>query len=202
MAESLPALVAAAPTVEVVGRWQRHSPAAYPETALRGRVGYGRWGTRGGFPVLYLGSPTNSVVVEAYRHLVDPVLDNPAILEEIPPRILVTCNIRSVDVLDLRSAGARLQVGLTLDQLRSPTSDRDAYAACQRVAQVAHQLRLHGIVAPAATGLGETLVLFPDLITAAERVERAEPDITWKRLPPDPRLGGTRHLAAVPDLHS
>jgi hypothetical protein len=55
------------------GEWQRHVAAAHVGKALEGRKVNGRWGTKSGFPVLYLGRPTASVVVEAYRHLVDPL---------------------------------------------------------------------------------------------------------------------------------
>lgn len=55
------------------GTWQRHVATRYLASALTGRQADGRWGTKTGFPVLYLGRPTASVVVGAYRHLVDPI---------------------------------------------------------------------------------------------------------------------------------
>jgi RES domain-containing protein len=197
--ESLAVRVAAAPVSSITGPWQRHAPAAYPDRVLDGHAAYGRWGTKAGFPVLYLGRPTDSVVVEAYRRLVDPVED-PALLREVRPRILVTCNVRMTNVLDLRGAGARLQVGLTLQDLQSGIDDRAAYAKCQEVAQVAHQLRFHGLVAPAATKLGETLVVFTGIAPADELPRRSGPDVTWDKLPADPRLADPdRRLHVVGD---
>lgn len=184
--ESSAARIAAAPITRIAGRWQRHAPAAYPERALDGRRNYGRWGTAAGFQVLYLGRPTESVIVEAYRHLVDPIED-PALLAEIKPRILVTCELELTDVLDLRTAGARLQVGLTMQDVQSPIEDRDAYARCQQVAQIAHQLGRHGIIVPAATEFGETLAVFTDLLPDSERPRRSAPDMFWETLPHDPR---------------
>lgn len=156
------------------------------------------------FPVLYLGRPTDSVVVEAYRHLVDPVdADDPSerelLLDNLVPRVLITCTVAVTGLLDLRSAGARAHVGLTQQDLLSPTYDRDAYQRCQHVAQVAHQLGRHGILAPAATGLGETLALFTDRLPSGEKPVPSADDEPWGRLPADPRLKGQR-LRAVPRI--
>jgi len=71
--DSLAARIGQATITEIEGTWQRHVAARYAGQALQGRVALGRWGTIDGYPVLYLGQPRNSVVVEAYRHLVDPV---------------------------------------------------------------------------------------------------------------------------------
>lgn len=96
---------------------------------------------------------------------------------DLSDQILVT------DVLDLRLPASREAVGLTLDHLTSPV---DEYDRCQRVAQAAYQLQLHGIIAPAAGGTGETLALFEHHLSPAELpvVVRRE---TWERLPADPR---------------
>jgi hypothetical protein len=66
------------------------------------------------------------------------------------------------------------------------TSDVGDYAPCHRVAQAAHQLELHGILAPAATGVGETLALFERRLPAEEQPELIEVT-TWDGLPADPR---------------
>jgi hypothetical protein len=180
-------LVASAPITDVTGIWQRHASATIdPERVLDGYAAYGRWGTRDGFPVLYLGQPTDSVIVEAYRHLVDPVED-PAMRGQISPRVLVSCQIAVTNVLDLRSPGARLQVGITLEQLLADVNNRAAYEACQEISQIAHQLGRHGIIAPAATGRGETLALFPDRLPVSERPRRSANDTYWATLPADPR---------------
>ena len=197
MDESLAVRVASAPVTTVKGTWLRHAFAAYPERALDGRVYDGRWGTKPGFPVLYLGNPLESIIVEAYRHLVDPV-ENPDLLAQIHPRILLTADVAVTDVIDLRTAGARAAAGLTLGDLESGVDD---YARCQEVAQVAHQLGRHGVLAPAATKMGETLALFTDLTdVAGQKPVRSAADVLWEMLPPDPRIAsaGTR-LSMVRD---
>jgi len=67
--------------------------------------------------VLYLGRPTHSVVVEAYRHLVDDDEDLDGTM--VGPRHLLTCEVAVSDVLDLRDPHSRLLVRLDLTALRS-----------------------------------------------------------------------------------
>lgn len=179
----LPAWVATATVVEVRGRWQRHVSLRHRSVALAGRASSARWGSRHGFPVLYLGRPRHSVIVEAYRHLVDPVIDG---VPPWQPRVLITCEVAAHDILDLTSAVNRSAVGLTRQDLESETFDEDSYARCRDVAQATHQLGLHGILAPAATRLGETLALFPKRLAADERPVLVDEEI-WSEHPPDPR---------------
>jgi RES domain-containing protein len=186
--------------VEIAGQWQRHVSARYADTALSGRKGYGRWGTRDGCPVLYLGRPTDSVTVEAYRHLVEPSLDLEdavALAQQLAPRLLVTTGVAVTNILDLCKAGNQAHHGLTIEILTSDTADRAAYAACQRVAQNAYRAGCHGIIAPAASGLGETLALFTDILPPNEVPVRSAPDKLWQGLPPDPRLGHGRALRLI-----
>jgi len=200
--ENLAAQLASLSPVAATGQWQRHVSIRHAQNALEGRAGYGRWGTRDGYPVLYLGQPRESVVVEAYRHLVDPIefdddLDRERFIDTLIPRVMVTCEIRVTNLLDLRTTFGRGQTNLTIQDLASPTNDAAAYARCQRVAQVAHQLRLHGVVAPAATELGTTLALFMDQLPAAEHPDRIPPDEPWHRLPSDPRAASNRPLRLI-----
>jgi len=193
--DSLAARIAHVPTTTVEGTWHRHLPARYTSDALKGRAAFGRWGTADGFPVLYLGQPSSSVVIEAYRHLVDPVEDyQPG---TVPPRVQVTCTVRVHEVLDLRTSLGRMQAQLPIDVLQSATRDKDAYRQCQEVSAVVHQLGLHGLVAPAATQAGETLVLFPERISLAETPKLVSME-HWDQLPPDPRnLKARGHLRLV-----
>ena len=184
--DSLPTRLSRAAPVNVVGTWQRHVSARFAGTGLQGRSALGRWGTAGGYPVLYLGKPTDSVVVEAYRHLIDPVVATAGAVPPITPRVLITCEVSVTTILDLRSTATRALSGLTLKQLQSDTSDKAAYAACQSVSATAHQLEFHGLLAPAATKLGETLVLFSDLLPPAEHPVGTADEL-WVKLPPDPR---------------
>jgi RES domain-containing protein len=185
--DSLANAVAGQEPVHVIGTWHRHLPARYVDSAMEGRLGMSRWGRRSGFPLLYLGKPTDSVVVEAYRHLVDPVVDDTSgIKDAIAPRALVTADVSVTEILDLRTSRARMELGLSLEQMQSGTQDRDAYGACQEVASAAHQQGFHGLIAPAATKLGETLVLFTQILPESE-IPTVTDTTLWTHLPDDPR---------------
>ncbi len=96
MDDELPRLVAAGAVTTLTGRWQRHRGARHASTALDGRLGDGRWGTKTGFPLLYLGHPLDSVIVEAYRHLIDPIEDEDErapLTQNLAPRALITANV-------------------------------------------------------------------------------------------------------------
>ena len=130
-------------------------------------------------------------------HLVDPVIDAPpGFARTIAPRSLIACTVRVTRVLDLRTAGARLTASLTPDQLHSAPTDENAYEACRAVAAAARQLGLHGLITPAATNLGETLVLFPKNMAEDERPQETSRH-TWETLPEDPRGGTKGHLRLV-----
>lgn len=172
----------------VTGTWQRHLPARYQHEPLGSRPAYSRWGRSPGYPLLYFGRPTDSVTVEAYRHLVDPVVDDPDIVEHLIPRVLITVEVQVTEILDLRTPRARMELGLSLSQIQSSTEDRASYAACQNVAAAAHQHGFHGLIAPAATGIGETLALFSHNLPTDE-LPRLTQTVAWDRLPADPRVG-------------
>lgn len=180
MARDIAAAVSRAGTATVAGRFQRHvSPR---QEALRGSRAGGRWGPEGAYPVLYLGRPTDSVIVEAYRHLVEPVEGMQPHM--VGPRRLVTCEVEVANVLDLRDNTGRDAIGLTIADLCSEVGD---YKACHRVGQDAHELGLHGIIAPAAGGLGETLAVFEGQLSDGEQL-RLVAEQTWESLPTDPRI--------------
>jgi hypothetical protein len=191
MDRSIAVAVSQAGTTTIKGTFERHSsPRQRP---LSGTEWGGRWGAEGAYPVLYLARPTESVIVEAYRHLVEPVEGMKR--EMVGPRHIATCEIEITNVLDLRDSRNRTTVGLSIVEM---TSDVGDYEACHRVGQAAHQLELHGIIAPAATGVGETLAIFERHLPAAE-----QPVLlgvrTWESLPTDPRehripSGGTQSL--------
>jgi RES domain-containing protein len=176
MKRSLVERVAGVGSVDVSGTFYRH--AAPGREAFAGGT-LGRWGRA--FPVIYLGRPPLSVTVEAYRHLVDP-FGLPA--SAVQPRVLYTTTVHAKLILDLTAPENREAVGLTDGQLHT---DIDDYDACQQVGRAAHQLELHGILVPAATGLGQTLALFAQRVSAAERPVVVESTI-WQHLPADPRI--------------
>lgn len=173
--------VAAATVTHVTGTFQRHCSPSVQE--LRGSPGGGRWGSPGAYSVLYVGRPERTVVIEAYRHLVDDDLDGQLTGDMVAPRNLLTLEVDIPEILDLRHARSQQSVGLDAAALSSPVGE---YAACARVGQAAHQLGLYGIIAPAATGLGETLAIFEERLP-----HEHSPTLTsvarWDRLPADPR---------------
>jgi RES domain-containing protein len=171
------------PTVSVEGVFERHVSQSWVNRALiEGSRAGGRWAAPGTFPVLYLGRPPESVVVEAYRHLVDDVEGMSP--ERVRSRYLLRAQVAVTDVVDLRSLASRLALGLSDDALVSDVGD---YVACQRIGHAAHQLNRHGILAPAATGLGETLALLVDFLPVSELPQRVGEAVLWQSLPDDPR---------------
>ena len=168
--------MAAGTITSVASTFYRHASLGWP--SLQGSETGGRWGPPRSFPVLYLGRPSDSVIVEAYRHLVDGIEGMRADL--VAPRRFVTAEVNVTKILDLRDKPTLLRVGLSLESIQGP------HAPCQRVAQVAHQLGLHGILAPAATALGETLALFERHLPTVELPVLIEEQI-WQHLPTDPR---------------
>jgi RES domain-containing protein len=164
----------------VSGEFYRHVSPGIDH--LQANTFGGRWGAPGAYPVLYLGRPVDSVVVEAYRHLVDDDMDGmPS--SAVGPRRLLTCGVDVERVLDLRVADTQRAVGLDTEAL---SSDVGAYGPCLRVSQVAHQLELWGIIAPAAGGIGETLALFETYVPI-DRWPRLTASAMWNSLPADPR---------------
>ena len=169
--------VAAIEPSTCAGRFFRH--AAINRNAFIGSPG-GRWGTDH-FSVIYLGRPVHSVVVEAYRHLVD---NNPGMAPEmIRPRVLYTVSVNVDRILDLTDPGSLATVGLSPEDL---VTDPYEYDKCQEIAAAAHQLKLKGVLAPAAHGFGETLALFAARLSNSDRPV-VESEVVWQRLPADPR---------------
>jgi hypothetical protein len=131
MRRQLALAVAAAPRAVVEGRFERH--VSFGRRELTGSDSGGRWGPPGGYSVLYLGRPVASVTVEAYRHLVDPFVEEGMTGEMVAPRRLLICEVAVTNVLDLRSRTAQVAVGLTEAELVSPVGE---YESCQGVGRV------------------------------------------------------------------
>jgi RES domain len=175
--------IAGTTPASVSGTFYRHASIGMGE--LKASNAGGRWGPPRAYGVLYLGSPEASIVAEAYRALVDGIEGMRA--EHVGPRRLFTVEVEITNLLDLRLAEHQSAVGLDPEALHGP------WEPCQRVGLAAHQLGLHGVVAPAATRMGLTLALFEHNLPAAQWptvIQVAE----WTHLPADPR-----HLRAVGD---
>ncbi len=168
--------------IRVQGTFERHTSLRWEE--LKPSAAGGRWGARRAYEVLYLGRPRSSVVIEAYRHLVDDELDDTGVLAaSVLERRIVTCKVDIPKILDLRATSARTAISLADAQLFSDVGD---YTACQAVGVAAHQLGLAGLIAPAASRRGETLALFSANLPAEHWPKVTKRDI-WRGLPPDPR---------------
>lgn len=127
---------------------------------------------------MYLGAPPESVIAEAYRNLVEPVEGLTA--EMVGPRWFGRLSVTANEVLDLRESEAQMALGLTPEVLSGP------WAPCQEIGQVAHQLGVHGLIVPAATGIGLTLALFERRLDPEERPLLLDA-VLWEHLPADPR---------------
>jgi hypothetical protein len=90
---------------------------------------------------------------------------------------------RHGSVANSDSASFQSAVGLEAVELCSEVGD---YDACQRIGAAAHQLGRAGIVAPAASGLGQTLALLPANL-AVEQWSVIIARGIWHGLPADPR---------------
>ena len=167
--------------IDVKGTFERHSNLRWDE--LKPSAAGGRWGARRAFEVLYLGRPRDSVVVEAYRHLIDDELDDPQTLANVLERRVITWAVDVPNIIDLRPSEAQAAIELSSVQLCSPVGQ---YGPCQAVGGAAHQLGLAGIIAPAATQIGETLALFPTNLGIEHWPTVTARDI-WHGLPADPR---------------
>jgi hypothetical protein len=168
-------------SIRLEGRFERHLSLKWDE--LQPSSAGGRWSAPRAFEVLYMGRPRPSVVVEAYRHLVDDELDYPELAASVLERRIIACEIDVPGILDLRPKAVRDHLGLSDQVLASEVGD---YELCQQIGAAAHQLRATGLVAPAATKLGETLALFPMNLPTENWPVVVERGI-WHGLPPDPR---------------
>lgn len=185
MRRDLAVNIAACTPAAIQGRFQRHGSIKW--APLTGSASGGRWGRANAYSVLYLGRPEESVVIEAYRHLVDDIEGMRP--ELVQPRLVVMCEINVTNLLDLRSAEHRLRIGLNSDDLASEVGD---YDSCQQIGAVAHQLGLHGVIAPSASGHGETLALFEQHLPANELPIQIGEGLVWDGLPADPRRPNLR----------
>jgi hypothetical protein len=179
LSAGLAAAVAQLSRIRVSGTFLRHTAIKHP--TISGHPVGGRWAPPDAFPILYLGRPEQSVVVEAHRHLVEATEGMRP--ELVGPRLLLTCAVDVDDVIDLRSPEDWANVGLDLPALRSEVGD---YAPCQRLGAKAHQLGRTGVLAPSASGLGETLALFTNRLSSSELPVLTE-RVLWETLPHDPR---------------
>ena len=187
-ARDLARAIAGLTPVSVSGRYYRVTSKTRVGRAFEGSAAGGRWGPVDGFRVIYLGDSYEGVVIEAHRHVTDTSEDPVA-----PPLALglIACDVEVTDIVDLTTPAAQFAVGLSdpavlYSEPQDPTRGA-AYLACQQVGQAAHQLGRHGMLVPSATHRGNTLALFAEHLSEAERPVPVGGIATWDSLPADPR---------------
>ena len=111
--------------IRVQGTFERPTSLRWEE--LKPSAAGGRWDARRAYEVLYLGRPRSSVVIEAYRHLVDDELDDTgALAASVLERRIVTCKVDAPRVFDLRESTTHTALSLTDAQLFSEVGDYTA----------------------------------------------------------------------------
>lgn len=117
-----------------------------------------RFHVAGGPAAWYASSTQQGAWAELFRHFLDDGVDP----FEVRRRV-ARVRVAGLRVLDLTKQDVREAVGITLTELTG-----DDYAACQRIAQIARDNGLDGILSPsAALANNTTLVVFD---VAAEKI--------------------------------
>lgn len=138
----------------------------------------GRWNPPNSFPVLYIALSIESVAAEFLRM----AARNARPPGDFLPRDVCTLEIELERVLDLRTPQALRTVGLDPARIHGHN-----LVPSQQVGDAAHKLAFEGILAPSATGVGETLVVFELKLRKGSRVvQRAR--ASWNVLSDLPRL--------------
>ena len=180
MQRDLLVAVGRAPHVRVSGRFYRHS---HPDRSpLQGSASGGRWGPEGAYSVLYLGRPPDTVIVEAYRHLVDDD-DN------------LTGRDGRASAFSRRSISTSARCLICARRPHSISSGSTPPPCGQTstsTRRAGESVRLHTSSACTASspqprpGWATTLALFDEQLPASELPRLATSEI-WAHLPPDPR---------------
>lgn len=138
-----------------VAVWRHLSLREIPGSGEGARGMGGRFNPPGSFPVVYgtLGR------VAAGAELRRIARSNPIGIEKLLPRHLYRFRLRSTKVVDLRQPSVREALGLP----RLGLLGVDAVHT-QLVGEVARALGIEVIAAPSATGIGDIVAIFSDLI--------------------------------------
>lgn len=131
--------------------WRHTAPNRNPLSGEGARLFGGRWNPPDLASTLYLSTNDDGCIAE-FRRMAAGQGKGPA---SFLPRRISQLDVTGVEVVDLRLVANQQVVGLEVDDLTS-----DDWSACQLVGAAAHFLRADGLIAPSATALGDTLVLF------------------------------------------
>lgn len=151
------------PPAKFSGEVCRHTgPGIHPLNTTGAQTQGGRWNPPNSYPALYLALSDETAAAEFYRRAQGE--NRPP--EDLLPRRLFRYRVRLSAVLDLTDSETRQGLGLTEEALRA--ADR---SVCNALGDAAHYVGFEGIRAPSATGVGEVLVVFFDLLKAGSDVE-------------------------------
>ena len=162
------------------GNVQRHTSLRWEE--LKASAAGGRWGASRAFEVLYLGRPPDSVVIEAYRHLVDESSRTQALAATVLERRMVTCKVDIPNILDFVRPPLRLRSALRRPAVLRVGDHEPVKPSARPPTSSGSPASSH----PPRPGLGETLALFPTNLPIEHWPEMIARDI-WRGLPADPR---------------
>lgn len=122
------------------------------------RIQGGRWNPPDRFPALYLGLTTDVVAAEFHRM----ARLNRRTVADFLPRELYRIDVSLRTVIDLRDRATAGQLGIDPWTL---TGDDRTWT--QAAGDAVHYLSIEGILAPSATGTGDVLVVFTDILGAS-----------------------------------
>lgn len=153
------------------GQFFRYTSARRDPLSGEGaRLNGGRWNPAGLFPVIYLGSPAAACMRELEKFAADNRLE---VAEQLQvPFKLHTIRVDDIPVLDLRDEATLIALGLETDDLSG------SWEGCQPIGHAAWFLEFAGVLAPSATGAGETLALFEHKAGAGKVVHHESRPIT------------------------
>lgn len=169
--EIRPDQIATAPHVNYVGEVFRHMAARWndPMSSEGARIRGGRFNPPDSFPVLYLCTTRPCTVAElrllGQRQLIGVV--------GLLPRVLYRYETSLDRVLDLTSEATLEHIGITEQQVTG--SD---LSIPRQIGESAHATGSQAIRAPSATGVDETIAVFPESLGSSrltpEQLERWE----------------------------
>lgn len=133
----------------------------------------GRWNPALLFPAIYLADSAQGCMVEVER-AADAASTTAQKMLEAAYR-LHTIDVADLAVLDLRTQGAQEAVGLEIEDILGGD-----WAACQAVGHAAWFLRMQGVLAPAAGGVGLVITAYEQRTRPRQIEVRASVDLTPK----------------------
>ena len=148
--------MAGAPRRAVTGRgWRQIAPHYDPSSGEGARLHGGRFNPPDSFPVLYVCLSRECAVAELVRQGRRTVIG----VEGLLPRALYRYEVELQAVLDLTDPDTLDHLGTRVDEFVG-----EDLGAPRTLGESAHAAGFHAIRCPSATGVGDVLAAFPDLV--------------------------------------